>query len=210
MGQGPLDVELPEDPTHERLLEFLCTTSVDYGLRAFTQRYRAISKKDGLSIFTFHEAELIENLFQPLHHAKSNYMLGNFVGTIALCGLIAEKLAILIHRLNTESNTDRAAFEAMDHVLRVKELKKGKLITQAMVFNFGRIRSAPRRYLHYWTAPASRVAPDAVHAYDAAVRLVTEALGLNDFEDGKPRVNSKLAKSLRVRGAIREQPGGEA
>ena len=43
--------------------------------------------------------------------AKTNYILGNYVGSIALCGIVAEKMAILIYRMNTPNSTKLEDFD---------------------------------------------------------------------------------------------------
>jgi hypothetical protein len=195
--------ELPADPTPERLLQYLSTLETPPDMKAFKKRYRTISKKDQQLVLMIEEPELIENLFRPLRHAKTSYLLGNFVGTIALCGLVAEKVAILIHALNSPAEAEREAFEAKDQSKRVEYLKQQGLATETMMQDFGAIRAARKDYLHYWTPADSRVAEDAIHAFGAAVRLVLSIIGFA-FNDGKIGVNPKLVPYLKARGAIRQ------
>lgn len=204
---GPLDVTLPKNPTLERLLEFLCTHDIDPTVKGFRQRYRAISKKDQHLVYVPESPVLVANLFRPLYHAKSSYLLGDFVGTIALCGLVAEKVAILIHQIHVDDKTARAAFEKLDQWRRVESLKEKSIITADTVVNFGRIKSARKKYLHYWIDPSSRISNEAINAYDAAIRLVLAALGLNNFESGKVKLSPKVATYLMAVGVIREGNG---
>ena len=198
--------QLPADPTPERLLEFLCTPGLAHDLASFKKRYREVSRKDQHLFFTVHEPEMVENLFWPLRHAKTGYLVGNFVGTIALCGLVAEKVAILIHALNTPDEQQRDEFERKGQAQRIDELKDRGLIQSDSVQDFGHIRAARRNCLHYWNSPNPNIRGDAVQAYAAAVRPVLSAMGFT-FAEGRLQVPPQLAAYLRDRGALRPAEG---
>jgi hypothetical protein len=202
---------LPKQPTPERLLQFLCTPGLASGVPDFKTRYRQISTGDNEMFMSLHEAEFVENLLWPLRHAKTSYLLGNFVGAIALCGIVAEKVAILIHALNTADEEERNTFEGLDQSVRVKQLKEGGLLKPEMMQEFGTIRAARKRYLHYWTPAQSRVAEDAVQSYAAALRLLLAATPIT-FEDGKANLAPQLVAYLQSRGVLQHdaEPGGAA
>jgi hypothetical protein len=199
---------LPEHPTPERLLEFLCTPALKSEMPDFKERYRSISTGD--VFVTIYEPGFNENLLWPLRHAKTSYLLGNFVGTIALCGIVAEKVAILIHALNTTDNVERESFEQLDQWRRVDQLKGKGWLTPEMIQAFGTIKGARKEYLHYWTTEQSRVAQDAVLSYTAATQLLVSAMSIT-FADGRIYLRPQVAAYLKSRGALRddvEQEGG--
>ncbi len=199
---------LPEDPTPERLLQFLCTLGLRSDMEAFKARYRAISVKDQDFFFAIQDAGMVENLSGPLRQAKTSYLLGNYVGAIALCGLVAEKVAILMHAIKTPDEAARDAFERMEQSKRVDALKKRGLTTQS-VQDFGSIRAARRDYLHYWTSIGDeRMARDTVRAYGAATRLVLAAMGVS-FVNGALALSPPLAAYLKARGVIRDTAGAD-
>ena len=64
--------------------------------------------KDQGLFLSLQESELVENLFGPLRQAKTSCPIGNCFGAIGLCGMVVEKMAILIHAINTP---DEGAWE---------------------------------------------------------------------------------------------------
>src|SRR5262245_11932797 len=62
-------------------------------------RYKEISGKIHLLPFVPGEPRILEKLVWPLRHAMGSYMTGNYLGTIAMCGMVTEMVAILIFEL---------------------------------------------------------------------------------------------------------------
>src|SRR5438034_11471043 len=175
-------------------------------LTDFKARYRAISALDREMVMSIHEAEFAENLLWPLRHAKTSYLLGNFVGAIALCGIVAEKIAVLIHALEVPDEHARNDFEKLDQVKRVEQLKEFSLLNAQIVQDFGAIRAARKKYLHYWTRAKSRTANDALQSYAAATRLVLGATGIT-FTKGVANLKPQVIEYLRSRGALQDDAG---
>lgn len=192
---------LPEDPSPERLLRFLCPLDVPSDMSAFRKRYIEVSEKDEGLHLTLEEPELKENLFGPLRQAKMNYVIGNYVGSVALCGIVAEKLAILVHAMSTPSRVEREEFEELPQAKRIKKLKQAGYIGEQAVKDYGDIRAARRSYLHHWNIPEERTAKRAVQAYASATRLV---LGVMDVQliNGNVRLNPDLRRYLEDRGEV--------
>ena len=195
-----LSVALPEDPTLPRLLEYLCSRQPS-DLATLKERYKSVSKQDTNVHMSFEEAALVENFYKPLHHAKNSYILGNGFGAIALCGLIAEKVAIFMHMRTTEDEAARVAFERRDQSARVKELKPH--LAENVVQAFGDIRAIRKKYLHYWTRDVSSTDKDAVQAYGAAVTLVQAAVGVA-FDYGGVVLIPQVEAYLTQRGIVHE------
>ena len=114
MGAAVARLNLLEHPTPKSLLEFLVPLEMPSDMTAFRERYSAVSEKDRTLFLSLEEPELKENLFGPLRQAKTNFILGNYVGSIALCGIVAEKVAILVHALSSSSEHERNEFEGFD------------------------------------------------------------------------------------------------
>ena len=194
---------LPENPTPERLLEFLCSLGLSADMAAFKMRYREVSTMDQGLFLSLQESELVENLFGPLRQAKTSYLIGNYVGAIGLCGMVAEKVAILIHAINTSDEGERERFEQDDQARRVETLKRRSLVSNDSVKAFGAIRAARKRYLHYWTSTrGDRTAKEAVHVYGAAIQLVLTAMEIG-FTNGQITLAPPLVEYLKARGTIR-------
>ena len=192
---------LPENPDPEDVLNFLCPLDVPSDMSALRQRYIEVSEKDRDVFLTLEEAELKENLFGPLRQAKTNYVIGNYVGSIALCGIVAEKVAILIHKISVLDANKRKDFEEALQSKRVKYLKNEQLIEKQSVKDFGDIRASRKSVLHYWNAPEERISKQAVQAYACATRLVIAIMDVQ-IVNGNVELNAKLRKYLEDRGEI--------
>ena len=198
---------LPPDPSPERLLQFLCPLGVDSAMPAFKQRYQELNDpQQPYLYFSIEEPGVVDNLFGPLRGALTSYVVGNHVGCIALCGLVAEKLAILRFAANVVDEAQVARFEKADQWRRVKVLKEKGWIEPEMIHDFGTIRAARREYLHHWTQPGSRVGKDAREAYFAAVRLVLKGFGFS-FADGALVIETRLIEYLRRHGVVTDEGG---
>ena len=192
---------LPKNPAPEDLLKFLCPLDAPSDMSAFKKRYTEVSEWDQSLFLTLEVPELRENLFGPLRQAKTNYVTSNYLGSIALCGIVAEKVAILIHSLSSPSETEQKDFEDLGQAARVNKLKKAGHIDEQSVKDFGDIRAARKSYLHRWQTPEERTARQAVQVYASATRLV---LGVMDVQilNGHLRLNPKLRRYLEDRGEI--------
>ncbi|MCY4654761.1 MAG: hypothetical protein OXC95_16555 [Dehalococcoidia bacterium] len=192
---------LPENPTPESLLGRLCSLDVPSDMPAFKERYVEVSKEDIELFFSPEEPELKENLFGPLRQAKMNYLLGNYIGSIALCGIVAEKVAILIHLMNTSCANCHELYQRSAQVRRVSLLKKRGLIETQSRTDFESIRKARNSVLHNWNTPDDAIANKAVQTYCAAARLVLKMMDANPVS-GALSLNPEFMKYLDDRGEI--------
>ena len=143
----------------------------------------------------------MENVFGPLRQAKTNYILGNYVGSIALCGIVAEKMAILIYRMNKPNSTKLEDFDKeYSQVKRIRVLQEESLIEDNSAEDFDYIREARRSFLHHWLTPEEGTAEQTLRAYAAAIRLVLVVVDYKNV-DGRLILNSKFMKFLDDRGA---------
>ncbi len=82
-------------PTCETLLKFLCPADEPLDLNNLISRYRQISAEPVRLSLAPAERRVLDKLVWPLRHAKASYMVGNYLATIALSGMIAEMVSIL-------------------------------------------------------------------------------------------------------------------
>ena len=189
----------PDSLTPEQLLRALCSSHVSPDISKCKERYVEISALDQDLTFFFEEPGLLENVLGPLRQAKTNYLLGNYVGSIALCGIVAEKMAIVLHAMSTPDEAERQKFEDLDQRQRIKELKRTGLVDEECASDYYSIKESRRRYLHRWNVPEERTAKQALRAYGAALRLVSAAIDYN-IVDGKLYLSSKLMHYLNEQG----------
>ena len=137
-----------EESAMGHLLAFLCPHEMSFDMSACRKRYLEASEKDN-DVFLFpEEPELKENVFGPLRQAKANYVLGNYAGSISLCGIVAEKVALLVYNMNTPDESERAQFERMGQKSRVETLKTEALIDSESKKDFSDIPSLPTSLIH--------------------------------------------------------------
>ena len=197
-------LKLDEDPSPEELLTWLCSRDVGSVMSDIKKRYVEASKVDQDLRVTIAEPHLTQNLFGPLRLAKANYILGNYAASISLCGVVAEKLAIFVHHINTSCADCHVAFQNMGQSQRVDHLKKRGLITNQSKQDLGNIRTARNRTLHYWDNPNDDSASKAAQVYAAATRLLVTMMGIT-IVAGKLELKPELWKYLKEKGAISDE-----
>lgn len=152
----------PESVSYQSLMGFLCAPGTDSTLEALVQRYNAINVDPNRLPVAPVEGRLFERLVWPLRHAKGSFVVGNYLGVIALCGLVAEMAAIFAFDLYNERSGsiewDEArqkglfgsAFERLGQERRVSILKTLKVVNDDLSKHFDVVRERRRRYLHFF------------------------------------------------------------
>ena len=201
----------PEDTSHASVVNFLCCPDTNAHVPALIARYNEISVEQNRLPAAPSEDNLLARLIWPLRHAKGSYVVGNYLGTIALCGLVAEMAAILTFDLYNEAQDspryDRdkqiklfgRTFEKLGQERRVDVLESLGLITSETANAFNTIRERRRGYLHLWSAGHNRLAEDAVQCFDASINIVVATLGLS-FREGKLQFKDDVFTYLNKHG----------
>jgi len=83
-------------PDAARLLDYLFAPEQDRTTGAFVLRYREIASVPGALPVAPSEPTILEKLVWPLRHAKGSYALANYLGCIALCGMVGGMVAVLL------------------------------------------------------------------------------------------------------------------
>lgn len=196
------------EPTPQDIFNFLCTPGVSADVRSLTGRYKEISQEESRLFVAPNDQRILEKLVWPLRHAKASYILGNFLSTIALCGVVAEMLAIFIFELaqiegieiNNENSSKISgqAFEKMGQKNRVRTLWKSGVIDGQMKSNYDLVRNTRKKYLHLWSQDHDILPRDSVAVFNATVLIVVNAFGLGIEKSTlsvKPSVISYLKKT---------------
>ena len=84
----------------EDLIKFLCTPGIECDEKGLIQRYREISQEKKRLFAAPAEERILEKLVWPLRHAKASYMVGNYLGTISLSGMVSEMVAMLFFEMS--------------------------------------------------------------------------------------------------------------
>ena len=77
-----------------------CWPQIDYSIDAIYKRYKELDNNEIKIKVVLAEKELLDKFIWPLRQAKVTYMLGNFLGTIALCGFISEMIIQFIYKVS--------------------------------------------------------------------------------------------------------------
>ncbi len=203
----------PRETTAESVLEFLCTPGLASDVEALVGRYREIrAEPDPLTMVPDGE-RILGRLVWPLRQAMGAYMLGNYLGTIALCGLVSEMVAIMIFEIaepeingSRMGNTEQerlfgSTFEKLSQHRRVSILHAYGLIDDALKTSFDRIRTTRRQYLHLWSKSHDGLPGDAVNCYRDALKILASVLAM-PIRDGQLVPSPKFARYLRTRGVF--------
>ena len=201
----------------EDALHFLCSPETSSDIESLVRRYREISH-EGTPLFTVPaENDILLKLVWPLRYAKGCYMLGNYLGTIALCGMAAEMLALLIFemsdfRVNDRILDDKAqeglfgnTFEKLGQERRIAVLRTYGLMNEQVRKQFDAVKRVRRRYLHFLSQEHKGIARDAVEVFDA-VHGIMVAVFDPHVKDRKPAFSPTLMRYLERKGFIRPEP----
>lgn len=150
------------------------------------RKITAMESKTPLRAIVSSDPRIEHRLIFPLKNAKVSFMTGNLIGTIALCGLIAEMISILLFEMHephlTRLQVDQAfkavrsdpPFESLMQNKRARILKHLRLLTPNQARWLGTIAAIRRRQLHLFL-PEQGTEGEALAAYEAALGLVYTA-----------------------------------
>lgn len=206
-------------PSSDEVLRFICSPDQAYDVKSLIDRYRHISIESQRLLAAPAEKNILEKLVWPLKHSKSSYMVGNFLGTISLCGMVAEMVAILVFDISNVTINGKpmaeeqqralfgSSFERLGQERRVSILRSYGLIDDQTKARFDLVREKRRRYLHFFSQEHTNLADDAVKVFDATVALVVSVIG-QGFDDGKIVLNASLMKYLEDHGIVQKTDVG--
>jgi hypothetical protein len=183
-------------PTLEDMLTFIAFEAEDDSLEGAVRRYNEITDEEGPNILhsTPAEVRIASRLVWPLRHAKASYMLGDNLGVIAQCGMVAEMVAMLLFDMADLKHGEQPldgplqkklfgnTFELLGQQRRVAVLVEYGLITSEQKGWFTEIRNIRRGYLHIFSNEALDASADARKAFRFALAVVFMVLGSEDPE----------------------------
>ena len=199
------------EPDPAAVIRDLCSNDVDSSMEAIKQRCGEVPLKGNYLAIVPSERNVLTKLIWPLKNARTSYVLGNYIGTLALCGMMAEMAAIAIFDI-AEPQVDGkpvdrkrqielygCRFERLGQERRIQVLEELGIIRGPLVGAFQKIREIRRHYLHLWSHDHGAVQRDAAAVFEAAVLIAVELLGVR-FEDGKALLTPAMVRYLKKRG----------
>ena len=205
------------DPTLEEVLKYLCPPEISSDVESIVQRYRAMGPPPLRLAVVPEEQEILNKIILPLRQAKASWVIGNYLAVIALCGMVAEMVAIFLWELEgeklealtkedqkryfrktfeTEEELEEG-FELFGQKERVKLLLKYRLINPDTKSLFDEIRETRRKYLHLLSQDHDSLVDDAINVFHNAKSLVEIAVGAEGFQDGKVILSDRLLEYLK-------------
>jgi hypothetical protein len=205
----PWSTSTQEKPTSEAVLRFLCPAEerFDFDIERLLARYRQISTEPVRLFVAPAEQRILDKLIWPLRNAKSSFMVGNYLATVSLSGMVAEMVAMLLwditdSQINGRTMTKEdekhlfgSEFERLGQERRVKVLSAYGIINEGTRSNFDKIRIVRNRYLHLWSKDHDLLPNDGIQCFHAAVSLVVTAIG-QDIQDGRFVLNPQFIRYL--------------
>lgn len=213
----PWALQLRRSPTEATLLQYATAPGIASDVPALAARYREVSDSAPQLIYAPIESRILDKLVWPLRHAKASYMLGSYLSTIALAGMIGEMVAMLTWEMSEPQLNGKpvdeeqevalfgSRFEKLGQERRVSILKAYSMIAGPAVAAFDTIRAIRRRYLHLWSQDHDRLPTDAIACFKAATDLVIGVTG-REIVDGQIRLTIELSRYLERRGSFEPAP----
>lgn len=202
-----------ETVSYEVIMDYICTPGLKSDIQSMIDRYKEISVEPMRLNVAPAEDRILTKLVWPLRHAKACYMAGNYLGTISLCGMVAEMITMLLFDISNVSINGKALnregeiglfgaeFEKLGQERRISVLRTYNLIDDQLKFSFDRIRTKRRRYLHIYSQDHATLASDAVAIFKEAITVVVKVIG-QELSDGKIILNPALVKYLEREGHV--------
>jgi hypothetical protein len=190
-----------------QLLAYLFAPEADGTIDAFVARYREVAFIPSAFPFAPAEPTILEKLVWPLRHAVGSYCLANYLGCVALCGMVGEMVALLLWEISPYPRANPAmgdreqrqlfgrTFEQLGQERRMDVLRAFRLIDDEIRAAFEVLRTTRNRYLHLLSVPHDSLAADARTALEATRKVVASVLGLS-IKDGAVGVRPDLMAYL--------------
>lgn len=189
-AEGAIAEKIFGEFSSDFLIKWLCNDATDEVLENVKNRYMRATSLDG-KLFLFPANErLMDAILFPLFQSKCALMLGHWGSAIAGSGLVGEMLATVRFEAENVANDNPLqsakgqkqlfgrSFDRLPQWRRVELLKYFKLIEPSTARIFVDLAQIRNRYLHSYSEDRSDSSEDAFRAYEWAVRLTMEVLGL--------------------------------
>ena len=148
-------------------------------------RYRELKTSDPMTSVYLNDESLVEGITRPLRSAKLCYTIGEYLACIALCGVIGEMCAILLHDVkiapkDRNPKNCHGRFVGKKQHDRICALEASGLPAE-YASTLKKIAGTRNEYLHSFIASRDGLREDAKQLYRAACAvagpLVTVGIG---------------------------------
>jgi hypothetical protein len=198
----------PNNVSLDTTLGFLCWPGSKRDLTSLHERYNKITSACNQLLYAPVENTILDKIVWPLRQAKANFVLANFIGTISLCGYVAEMMSILIYdmtniQLNGSTITEEqekllfgSKFEKLGQDKRIKVLLVTNLIDQKVKSDLDNIKRIRKKYLHYLSESDSNLEDDSIKIFKSTVDVLIYIIG-QEIEEEKFKLNESMFRYLK-------------
>lgn len=157
--------------------------------------------------------DIAEKIAEPLNNIVTSYSIGNYLGTIAICGMLSEMSILLLydiicylhdnnHKKFNENPVKYEEFEKLGQAKREKEIKKF-IANQKIIEISKSLRNIRRKYLHFFKIDYKDIQSDALKAFDYIIQMlkIITGLSLNSTTPGEISLHPDFRLYIRQFGS---------
>jgi len=198
---------IKSDLTLEVVLRYLTSPDLESNLESIVQRYKQISIENPRISISPDNRNILKKIIWPLKQAKGSYILGNYIGTISLCGFVSEMIALMVFDITDKkvNNHDLdkvlqrelfgSEFEKLGQDRRIEILKVYGIISKETYELYKEIKNIRRKYIHFWSSKLEGIEKDSIKCFVNTVKIVIDGLGLS-IENGQVKLRDELLRML--------------
>jgi hypothetical protein len=191
--------------TPNEVLSDLCSCDEDPSIQQLKIRCDEIAIRTNSLAIIPAEKNILSKLIWPLRNARSSYIMGNYIGTISLAGMMSEMSAIMFFDTSTRMLKDEQvkefgrSFEKMGQEQRIAVLVDKRIIDEELKEKFTTVRKIRRKYLHLWSFDHGAIKRDSVEIFSVALEIASSLLGIT-FENGESVLSPSVISYLKHKG----------
>lgn len=160
------------------------------------------------------ETMILSKIIRPLRHALGYFMIGNFLESIAISGMVCEMAAVFLFQINEitvkgepvsnddEANRNLIKFEKMRQWERTSKLLEWGLIDKDVKDKFDFVSEKRNEYLHRLSKNDNDIETNAKHVFDKTLDIILYVTGLRIGKPGRAVLNQKVLDYLRKKGLL--------
>ncbi len=198
----------------DTILGFLCWPYSGHSINDVKKRYDLIDKQTNKLYLVPAENNILSKIVWPLRQSKACYVLSNYIGTISICGFIAEMLIILLFnvsvikvnnkRISTEEEQTKLfgdTFEQLGQSRRINVLFSLGIISEKLRGIFIEVAKTRNKYIHFFSNEHVDIEKDAKRIFKKTEELVAEIIGQKTM-DGYFVFTLPMLKYLERNGCV--------
>jgi hypothetical protein len=158
--------------------------------------------------------QIVEKMLMPLHGAITSYMIGNYYGTIALCGLVCEMLSIFLFEISELKINDQPVdeskqeqlfggpFEGLRAERRIDVLRAYGVLGEEHSARLHEVRRLRNRHLHLLSHDGQSLPEDAKRCFLCTMQIF-EVVFRVEPKEGMLMLRSQVVKYVRAKGVAK-------